>query len=63
MRRKRRTLGNGRNSIKIEILKGIEEADPEYIVMIEGCRVDKWDEDMIIKIAKDFVPTLFKEDN
>ena len=59
---KRRSLGSGRKSIKIEILKGIEEADPEYIVMIEGMRADTWDENMIIKIAKGFVPRLFKEE-
>ena len=61
MGRTRRTLGNGRKSIKIEILKGIEEADPEYIVMIEGMRADKWDEEMILKITKGFVPYLFQE--
>ena len=60
---KRRTLGNGRKTIKIEILKGIEAADPEYIVMIEGMRADEWDETMIIKIAKNFAPRLFKEEN
>ena len=59
---KRRSLGSGRKSVKIEILKGIEEADPEYIVMIEGMRADTWDENMIIKIAKGFVPRLFKEE-
>jgi len=61
MGRGRRTLGNGRKSIKIEILEGIEEADPGYIVMIEGMRADKWDEEMILKITKGFVPYLFKE--
>jgi len=59
---KRRSLGSGRKSVKIEILKGIEEADPEYIVMIEGMRADTWDENMIIKIAKGFAPRLFKEE-
>ena len=60
---KRRTLGKGRKSIKIEILKGIEEADPEYIVMIEGMRADEWDEQMVIRIAKGFVPYLFEGEN
>jgi len=60
---KRRTLGNGRKSVKIEILKGVEAADPAYIVMIEGMRADEWDESMIIKIAKKFSPRLFKEEN
>jgi len=59
---KRRSLGSGRKSVKIEILKGIEEADPEYIVMIEGMRADTWDENMIIKIAQNFVPRMFKEE-
>lgn len=58
---KRRRLGEGRKSIKIEILEGIYEADPEYIVMIEGMRADNWDEEMILKITKGFVPYLFKE--
>jgi len=58
---KRRTLGNGRRTIKIEVLKGIEEADPEYIVMIEGMRADSFDEKMIIQITKGFVPYLFEE--
>ena len=57
-----RPIGTGRKSIKIEVLKGTYEADPEYIVMIEGMRVDEWDENMIIKITKSFVPYLFKED-
>jgi len=61
MGRTRRPLGSGRKSIKIEILEGIYEADPEYIVMIEGMRADKWDEEMILKITKGFVPYLFKE--
>jgi len=59
---KRRSLGSGRKSVKIEILKGIYEADPEYIVMIEGMRADTWDENMIIKIAQNFVPRMFKEE-
>lgn len=57
----RRALGKGRKSVKIEILKGIEKVDPEYIVMIEGMRVDEWDENMILKIAKEFVPRMFQE--
>jgi len=58
---KRRKLGEGRKSIKIEILEGQYEADPEYIVMIEGMRADEWDENMILRITKAFVPYLFKE--
>ena len=60
---KRRTLGNGRTSIKIEILTAQCSGDPEYIVMIEGMRADNWDEKMILKITKGFVPYLFKEAN
>ena len=60
---KRRTLGKGRKSIKMEILVGIEDADPDYIVMIEGMRADDWDEQMIIRIAKGFVPYLFEGEN
>ena len=59
---RRRTLGNGRKTIKIDIMKGMYEADPEYIVMIEGMRADDWDEKMVIQIAKGFVPYLFKEE-
>jgi hypothetical protein len=33
---KRRKLGKGRKSIKIDILPGIEEADPEYMTMDEA---------------------------
>ena len=58
---KRRHLGKGRKSIKIEILPAQVPDDPEYIVMIEGMRADKWDEDMILKITKGFVPYLFGE--
>jgi len=59
---KRRTLGNGRKTIKIEILAAQCPDDPKYIVMIEGMRADEWDEGMIIKIAKNFVPRLFEEE-
>jgi len=58
---KRRTLGNGRKSIKIEILTAQCPGDPEYIVMIEGMRADNWDEEMILRITKGFVPYLFQE--
>jgi hypothetical protein len=58
---KRRVLGKGRKSIKIEVLPAQCKDDPEYIVMIEGMRADKWDEGMILKITKGFVPYLFKE--
>ena len=60
---KRRQLGKGRKSIKIEILPAQCSGDPEYIVMVEGMRVDNWDEDMILRIVKGFVPYLFKEDS
>jgi len=59
---KRRILGKGRKSIKIEILPAQCGGDPENIVMIEGMRADKWDEEMILKIAKGFVPYLFEEE-
>ena len=59
---RKRTLGNGRRYITIEVMAGIEEADPEYIVMIEGMRADEWDEKMVIQITKGVVPYLFKEE-
>ena len=58
-----RKIGEGRNSVKIEIIKGVTESDAPYMVMVEGVRADPPQEFSILKaaITVDGAAKYFKE--